>query len=550
MTTQPFITCDNLVKIYKVADLEVVALQGLELEVNRGEMLALVGASGSGKTTLLNILGGLDTPSAGSVSVAGMDLLELNDARRVSYKQDLVGFVWQQPTRNLLPYLTALENVKAPMMLSGRAGEAEQRATQLLEIVDLTDRAYLYPDQLSGGQQQRVALAVALANNPPLLLADEPTGQLDTDLAHRIFDYLRQLNQRFNTTIIVVTHDPSVAARVDRVIAIIDGKTSTEIRRQRNRAGETIHEEEWVLLDRAGRMQIPQVYVDTLSMTGRVKVRLESGHLSVWPGGLPGVSVSAVPAVSKTLPGPAPDAIMPAPMAHNNGEPVVVTRQLSRVFTTEVETIHAVDDVSLTIPPGVLALVKGRSGSGKTTLLNLIGGLDTPTSGAVDVVGQPISAMSESERITLRRDHIGFIFQTFGLLPFLSALENVETALRLVRTERRQRHDRALEVLRLVGLQSRANHRVHELSGGEQQRVAIARALANHPRLILADEPTGQLDTDTGTHIITMLRQIVSDAGITVIIASHDPKVEEAADLIIQLQDGKIAEVTPPVLVS
>ena len=550
MTTQPFITCDNLVKIYKVADLEVVALQGLELEVNRGEMLALVGASGSGKTTLLNILGGLDTPSAGSVSVAGMDLLELNDARRVSYKQDLVGFVWQQPTRNLLPYLTALENVKAPMMLSGRAGEAEQRATQLLEIVDLTDRAYLYPDQLSGGQQQRVALAVALANNPPLLLADEPTGQLDTDLAHRIFDYLRQLNQRFNTTIIVVTHDPSVAARVDRVIAIIDGKTSTEIRRQRNRAGETIHEEEWVLLDRAGRMQIPQVYVDTLSMTGRVKVRLESGHLSVWPGGLPGVSVSAVPAASKTIPGPAPDAIMPAPMAHNNGEPVVVTRQLSRVFTTEVETIHAVDDVSLTIPPGVLALVKGRSGSGKTTLLNLIGGLDTPTSGAVDVVGQPISAMSESDRITLRRNHIGFIFQTFGLLPFLSALENVETALRLVRTERRQRHDRALEVLRLVGLQSRANHRVHELSGGEQQRVAIARALANHPRLILADEPTGQLDTDTGTHIITMLRQIVSDAGITVIIASHDPKVEEAADLIIQLQDGKIAEVTPPVLVS
>ena len=550
MTTQPFITCDNLVKIYKVADLEVVALQGLELEVNRGEMLALVGASGSGKTTLLNILGGLDTPSAGSVSVAGMDLLELNDARRVSYKQDLVGFVWQQPTRNLLPYLTALENVKAPMMLSGRAGEAEQRATQLLEIVDLTDRAYLYPDQLSGDQQQRVALAVALANNPPLLLADEPTGQLDTDLAHRIFDYLRQLNQRFNTTIIVVTHDPSVAARVDRVIAIIDGKTSTEIRRQRNRAGETIHEEEWVLLDRAGRMQIPQVYVDTLSMTGRVKVRLESGHLSVWPGGLPGVSVSAVPAASKTIPGPAPDAIMPAPMAHNNGEPVVVTRQLSRVFTTEVETIHAVDDVSLTIPPGVLALVKGRSGSGKTTLLNLIGGLDTPTSGAVDVVGQPISAMSESDRITLRRNHIGFIFQTFGLLPFLSALENVETALRLVRTERRQRHDRALEVLRLVGLQSRANHRVHELSGGEQQRVAIARALANHPRLILADEPTGQLDTDTGTHIITMLRQIVSDAGITVIIASHDPKVEEAADLIIQLQDGKIAEITSPVLVS
>jgi ABC-type lipoprotein export system ATPase subunit len=284
LDTKTFIQCNNLVKIYKVADLEVVALQGLDLEVMKGEIMALVGPSGSGKSTLLNVIGGLDTPSAGEVTVGDFDLLNMNDQQRVLYKRDVVGFVWQQPARNMLPYLTARENVELPLMLTEkRSKKRKERALELLDVLGITDRANFRPDRLSGGEQQLVALAIALANNPPLLLADELTGQIDSESAARVFDALREINKIFNTSVIVVTHDPQVAARVDRVVGIRDGRTSTEIRRQRNLKDGSMQEEEWVILDKTGRLQIPQVYVETLILEGRVKVRLEEDHISVWP---------------------------------------------------------------------------------------------------------------------------------------------------------------------------------------------------------------------------------------------------------------------------
>jgi ABC-type lipoprotein export system ATPase subunit len=281
---RPNIVCDGLVKIYKVAELEVVALQGLDLEVERGEMMALVGASGSGKTTLLNILGGLDAPTAGKVWVDGLDLLGLGERERTRYKREQVGFVWQQMARNLIPYLTAQENVELPMLLRGTRGRKRAaRALDLLEMVGLAERRKHRPDRLSGGEQQRVAIAVALANDPPLLLADEPTGQVDSQTAADIFETLRRINRATGVTIIVVTHDPNIAQAVDRVVGIRDGRTSTEIRRRRDDTGRTLLEEEWVLLDRAGRMQLPKPFVETLDMKDRVKVQLESEHVSVWP---------------------------------------------------------------------------------------------------------------------------------------------------------------------------------------------------------------------------------------------------------------------------
>lgn len=285
----PLIACDNLVKIYKIADLEVVALQGLDLVVDEGEFVAIVGASGSGKSTLLNILGGLDTPSAGAVSVAGFDLLNLNSGQRTFYRRRTIGFVWQQTARNLLPYLTAVENVEMPMTLDGgRKRYRRHRAMELLDLVGLADRHDHKPAQLSGGEQQRVAIATAVSNTPRVLFADEPTGELDTATSSEIFDVLRAVNHESGVTIVVVTHDPLVAEHVNRTVAIRDGRTSSEVLRRTEidaQGEQRTVAEEFAVLDRVGRLQLPHEYVDALDLERRVRLTLDPDHINVWPDG-------------------------------------------------------------------------------------------------------------------------------------------------------------------------------------------------------------------------------------------------------------------------
>jgi peptide/nickel transport system ATP-binding protein len=542
MASQGFVFCDNLVKIYKVANLEVVALQGLDLEMAQGEVMALIGPSGSGKSTLLNVIGALDTPSAGAVRVGGLDLPQMDRRQREQYMRKTVGFLWQQPGRNLLPYLSALENVEMPMLLNGQnRKERRRRAVELLEMVDLADRVRFRPDRLSGGEQQRVALAVALANNPPLLLADEPTGQIDSKSSNQIFDALRRINKAFGTTILIVTHDPLVVERVDRVVAISDGRISTEIRR--NADGGTVHEEEWVIVDQVGRLQLPEPFVQTLNLRDRAKVRLEADHVSVWPQDDKGDAEPETPDIQdRQGGGMGAERWFPA---RQTAAASVVTEGLCRAYETGAETVWALRDVSLDMPAGSLSVVVGPSGSGKTTLLNLIAGLDEPTSGTVSIAGDSLASMSPQDRIELRRQKIGFVHQTIGLLPFLSVEENVGIPLRLLCVSSKERGTRTSEALRLVGLSNRAKHRTYELSGGEQQRAAIARALVSQPSLILADEPTGQLDSETGAGIIALFREIAEQTGITIVIASHDPNVRQAADQVYELRDGQLADRTP-----
>jgi peptide/nickel transport system ATP-binding protein len=537
MDNEAFVSCDNLVKIYKVANLEVVALQGLDLVVSKGEILALVGPSGSGKTTLLNVIGGLDIPSAGKVNVADYDLLAMKDNQRVIYKRDMVGFIWQQPARNLLSYLSAKENVELPMLLNGIPGnERSKRAMDLREVVGLTDRADFHPHRLSGGEQQRVAIAIALANNPPLLLGDETTGQIDSQSASEVFSTLRKLNKTFNTTVILVTHDPLISSLVDRVIAIRDGRTSTEIRRRRNTVSGDVDEEEWVIIDQAGRLQLPNPFVESLGLKERVKVRLEDDHVSVWPQDK----------VQEFIRLGAPDITHFIPKMDNkissNGNALKI-ENLSRIFEMGSEEIHAVKELTFNVPAGKFVLVRGRSGSGKTTLLNLIAGLDEPTHGDIFVGNKSVVMMPDQEKIQYRRRQLGFIFQTFGLIPYLTVEENIEVPLRLVKTPRKERQERVAEVLSLVALDHRARHRTYELSGGEQQRVAISRALVNRPSVLLADEPTGQLDSNTGATIIRLLRDIADQFGVTVIVASHDPNIIEFADVILELEDGRLVNI-------
>jgi ABC-type lipoprotein export system ATPase subunit len=285
--TDALIVCDNVVRIYQVEKIEVQALQGLDLLVHRGEMIAIVGASGSGKSTLLNVLSGLDVPTAGRARVAGWDLLRMSAADRLRYRRSVVGFIWQQTSRNLLPYLTAAENVALPMSFAGvRSRARDRRTAELLDAMGMAEKARRRPGELSGGEQQRVAIAVSLANRPEVLFADEPTGELDTATGADVFAALRAANSRFGTTVVIVTHDPDVSGQVQRTVAIRDGRTSSEVVRRTAvdewGASETIAEE-YAMLDRAGRLQLPAEYRKKLGLGSRVRLDLESDHVGVWP---------------------------------------------------------------------------------------------------------------------------------------------------------------------------------------------------------------------------------------------------------------------------
>ncbi len=290
-STGHMINCEGLVKIFKSDEIEVVALQGLNLTVEQGEMMAIIGNSGSGKSTLLNILGGLDRPSAGQVSVGGWDLLKIRDDQLVEYKRNTVGFVWQNNARNLLPYLSALENVEMPMLLTGKLDRAY--AKQLLEWVGLKDRMHNKLHQLSGGEQQRVAIAISLSNRPKMLLADEPTGSVDTATSDQIMSIFRKVNRELGITIVIVTHDLTLAGKVDRVVAIRDGLTSTEfVKRNPNldlaaadsgfgSGGLQEVHEAFVVVDRVGRLQVPKEYLEAVGIGGRASMEFDGEKIVI-----------------------------------------------------------------------------------------------------------------------------------------------------------------------------------------------------------------------------------------------------------------------------
>ena len=289
MPPEPLIICENLVKIYRLnqeggGSVEVQALQGMDITIAEGEMLGIVGASGSGKSTLLNVLGGLDRPTGGRALVGKQDLGQLSASEIDEYRRKTVGFVWQQGARNLIPYLTALENIELPLTLSGQVGKTTRKhALELLELVGLHERKDHRLEELSGGEQQRVAVAIALANRPRLLLADEPTGELDTATAQTIYDLLRTLNKQLGLTMIIVSHDPGIARHVDRVVAVRDGKLASETLRVQKTDSDEHHLVELAVVDAAGRLQIPREYLEQFNIRRRVQVELTETGILIRP---------------------------------------------------------------------------------------------------------------------------------------------------------------------------------------------------------------------------------------------------------------------------
>ena len=392
-----------------------------------GEIVALVGASGSGKSTLMNILAGLDTPTAGSVRVAGHDLAAMSPRQRLAYRRRTVGFIWQQTSRNLLPYLTAQQNVELPMRLAGgRAKDRRSRAAELLELLGLGDCRHRRPDQMSGGEQQRAAIAVAMVNEPKVLLADEPTGELDTATAAEVFGALQTANAELGVTVLIVTHDPAVSAVVRRVIAIRDGRTSAEIHRHATTGddGEVAqHAVEYAVLDRAGRLQLPREMTEPLGMRDLVRLEAEPDHIGVWPD---------TPGPGMTEPR-GPESAETGNMRRRGGHadlrqrayrgPGVARRLLYRAGRPAggaarpvwVREDHAAQHRRRARPAGRRP---------------------------VRVADRDVTAMSDQERMALRRTSVAFIFQSFGLIPILSAAENVGVPLRIAGMAPKEREER------------------------------------------------------------------------------------------------------------
>lgn len=532
-----FIRLDRVYKVHRVGNVGVAALGGVSFEVARGEFAAIVGPSGAGKSTILNLIGGVDTPTAGLVSVGGTDLSQLDAAGLSDYRRRMVGFLWQGTTKNLIPYLTVAQNAELPLLLAGvRSGANRRRRTAyLLELLGLAERANHRPAMLSGGEQQRAGLVVALAHQPAIVLADEPTAEIDAEAADQVLEALRAACTELGSTVVMATHDLIAASKTDITFRLIDG-------RLRGPAGRAS-------LDSSGRITLPEAAASLLG--SELEVELEGDEVRIRrfqeaiehrPGGLAGTAGTAVRSRAPVATTSEP-AIAGAPAsaaARPVEAPLLSAEELHRAYSHGGTSTVALRDVSLQLAPGELVVVIGPSGSGKSTLLGIVGGFEPPDSGGVMWHGRSLADLSATELARRRASEFGVVFQSLGLFPALTARENIYLPLLISGADPDSSAAAAERWLRRIGLEDRAEHRLFELSLGQQQRVAVARALAPDPDIVLADEPTAEMDHEAANIVIEALRE-VSLRGGGVILASHDPRVLPVADRVLVLRAGRLA---------
>ncbi|HEY7795693.1 MAG TPA: ATP-binding cassette domain-containing protein [Gaiellaceae bacterium] len=518
----------DLFRVYPSAEGGVAALQGLTLSVGRGELCVVLGPSGSGKSTLLRIVAAFDRPSAGSVTVAGTDVAALGSWAAGRFRSRSIGYADQHYWRALAGELTARELVGVQLGLAGVArGERERRADELLERVGLAARRHAHPRQLSGGEQQRVALCAAVAGQPDLLIADEPTGELDAATAREVLAVIAELVRSEGSTALVVSHDPASAERADRVVHVRDGRVSSE-----HVAGAAAAGDGAIVVGRGGWLRLPEDLLRSAGIHERAVAHLEPGAAAVV---VAAPAAASEPRVSETQAPLAPrnEAVAASEEGASGSEtqaPLVEARGLVRGFGGGVTPIAG---LTASFAPGTVTVVTGPSGSGKTTLLHLLAGLDLPDAGEVVVDGVSLGSLDRGGRAELRRTRVAFVAQEAGLVPFLGARENVELALALRRVE-----GDADAVLEAVGLAEHAERPVAELSAGQRVRAALARALAPRPLVLLADEPTARLDAANALALGTLLAELARERGTTVICATHDPLLIEQAGAELPLRSA------------
>ncbi len=512
----PLVELRDVFCVHRTDDGDAAALQGTTFAVQESEIVCVLGPSGAGKSTMLRVIAGLETPSAGVVNVTGQDIGRLSDRMRARLRHTQIGFLGQHPESVLPPDLRIAHAVPLPLALRGASRDEQRtRAVTLLQAAGLGDRLDALPAELSGGERQRVALCAALAHRPKLLLADEPTGELDAAAADAVRRLIAELARADGATVIVVSHDPDTAEIADRSVHIRDGRI-VEDRRNGSHA---------FLVAPGGWLQLPPTMLAEAGIGERVRARVVEGGLIVTPAeGQPVTSASP-----STTP-------LPVPLGRGRWDPASVELHgVTRSRGRGAARRQVLDELSMTVAQGRMTVVTGRSGTGKTTLLRLLGGLDVPDSGEVVIDGRRLEQCDAEERAALRRERIGYLPQQPSPVGFLSAHENVVLSLRLRGWDIDEAAERAAIVLAHVGLADRARQRVERLSAGEGQRVALARALASARGLVIVDEPTSRLDEGNAGAVAEMLAAAAAQDGQTVICATHDPEVIRHADEVVAL---------------
>ncbi len=486
----------------------VAALRGLTLAIERGELCVVLGPSGAGKSTLVKVVAGLQRPSAGLALVDGLDLGAARSSVVARHRARVVGYADQHYWRALSGDLTAEELVALPLGLRGVAKtERRHRARALLDRVGLLDRSSARPGELSGGEQQRIALCAALVHEPALLVADEPTGELDEETARGVLGLLRELARDAGAGALVVSHDPASAAIADRVVHVRDGRVGEEQRADR----------QTIVIGRGGWLHVPEESLREAGIGERAVVHVRPGAVELRPAEGDAPETEDVPAAPSTAAGS-----------------LVEARGVSRRFGREI----ALARVDAVFPPGTMTVVTGPSGSGKSTLLALLAGLDTPDEGEVAIDGTVLSQLDREGRAAFRRETIAVVGQVPGLSGSLTARENIELSLSLRGVDVPEIHGRAMDALAVVGLADHPERPVAQLSAGERERVALARAIASGPSVLIADEPTARLDSMTTLAIGGLLADLARERGTTVICATHDPILVTLAGAELGLGTG------------
>jgi ABC-type lipoprotein export system ATPase subunit len=502
--------------VHRTNEGDAAALAGTNLELGRGEVLCVLGPSGAGKSTLLRVVAGLQQPSAGVVRVLGRDIGRMPARSRSRVRHELMGFLGQRTDTALSPDLRMRDAVALPLALRGMPRrERHRRVDELLGATALADRADARPAELSGGERQRFALCAALAHRPALLLADEPTGELDDASAGAIRALIVELACTNGASVMLVTHDPATAGVADRTLRIRDGRIVSD-----RRGGE----EEALVVD-GGWLRLPPDLLTTAGIGRRARAQPTADGVVVTRAG--GGSGPAAPP-SPEVPSQPPERRVPVR---------VELCQLTRTYGNGLTRRHVLSGLTHEFAPGQLTVVTGRSGAGKTTLLRLMAGLDRPSSGQVVLDGHPLGDHTGEQLASLRRQRIGYLSQEPAPIEFLSAQENTVLILRIRGWDADAAAERAVTALTRAGLADRARQRAGRLSAGEAQRLALARALAGARGLLIVDEPTSRQDETNARGVAALLAAAAHQEGQTVICATHDPAVIGRADHVMAL-DG------------